>query len=41
MDETPPREIPAVNSELQWQDVMLPHSVSETDLDTIIFSNLP
>jgi hypothetical protein len=30
----------AISSDLRWQDVTLPASVSETDLDAIIFSVL-
>ena len=30
----------AINSDLRWEDVTLPASVSETDLDTIMFSVL-
>jgi hypothetical protein len=41
MDEAqPPREETAINSDLRWEDVTLPASVSEADLDTIIFSAL-
>jgi Protein of unknown function len=31
-------EIPEINSELRWNEVRLPSSVSETDLDGIILS---
>ncbi len=40
MDEGPPNELPTVSSELRWQDVTLPGSISEADLDAIIFSML-
>jgi Protein of unknown function len=40
MDEIPPGEIPTVSSTLRWQDVTLPNSVSEANLDAIIFSIL-
>ena len=33
-------EIPGISSELRWQDVTLPRSTSEADLDAIIFSML-
>lgn len=39
-DLQPPPEPPTISSELQWQDVALPASVSETELDQIIFSVL-
>jgi hypothetical protein len=31
-------EIPQINSELRWDEVRLPASVSETDLDGMLFS---
>lgn len=41
MDKARPlREETAINSDLRWEDVTLPPSVSEADLDTIIFSVL-
>jgi hypothetical protein len=41
MDKARPlREETAIDSDLRWEDVTLPASVSETDLDTIIFSQL-
>jgi hypothetical protein len=36
----PPAKPPTISSDLRWQDVTLPKSVSEADLDTIIFSIL-
>ena len=33
-------EIPQIDSELQWDEVRLPQSVSETDLDGMLFSVL-
>jgi hypothetical protein len=41
-DLEPPRstEVPTINSELQWDDVSLPPSVTERDLDEMIFSVL-
>jgi hypothetical protein len=36
----PPHEVHATNSDLQWEDVTLPESVSEADIDAIIFSIL-
>jgi hypothetical protein len=36
----PPPERPTISSDLRWKDVKLPKSVSEADLDTIIFSIL-
>ena len=33
-------EIPEINSELRWDEVRLPPSVSETDLDGMLFSVL-
>ena len=33
-------EIPEINSELRWAEVRLPPSVSETDLDGMLFSLL-
>ena len=36
----PPPERPTISSDLRWKDVTLPKSVSEADLDTIIFSIL-
>jgi len=38
MDETPFDEIPVISSTLRWEDVSLPASVSEADLDGIILS---
>ena len=41
MDKARPlEEETAINSDLRWEDVTLPASVSEADLDTIIFSVL-
>ncbi len=34
------REIPTISSELRWEEVTLPPSVSEADLDRIIFAEL-
>jgi uncharacterized protein DUF3658 len=36
----PPAVPPTINSDLRWKDVTLPKSVSEADLDAIIFSIL-
>jgi Protein of unknown function len=36
----PPAPRPTINSDLRWKDVTLPKSVSEADLDAIIFSIL-
>jgi Protein of unknown function len=36
----PPPERPTISSDLRWKDVTLAKSVSETDLDAIIFSIL-
>jgi hypothetical protein len=36
----PPGEPPTITSDLRWEDVTLPESVSEADLDTTIFSVL-
>ena len=36
----PAGEAPAIRSDLQWKDVTLPESVSEANLDAIIFSIL-
>jgi hypothetical protein len=36
----PPPERPTISSDLRWKDVTLPKSVSEADLDAIIFSML-
>jgi hypothetical protein len=36
----PPNEKPAISSLLRWEDVSLPPSVSEADLDAIIFAEL-
>jgi hypothetical protein len=36
----PPPEPPTISSDLDWKDVTLPKSVSEADLDAIIFSFL-
>src|SRR5947208_204907 len=33
----PPAEPPSINSVLRWDDVALPESVSEADLDSMIF----
>jgi len=38
--EPPPREIPTISSELRWEEVTLPPSVSEADIDRIIFAEL-
>jgi Protein of unknown function len=41
MDKARPlREETAINSELRWEDVTLPESVSKADLDAVIFSVL-
>jgi hypothetical protein len=34
------QEVPEISSPLRWEDVVLPESVSEADLDGIIFSKL-
>src|ERR1700751_1600801 len=31
-------EVPRINSELRWDQVRLPKSISETDIDAVIFS---
>jgi len=36
----PTREIPVINTVRRWEEIVLPESVSEGDLDTIIFSTL-
>jgi hypothetical protein len=36
----PPHEFPTISTSLLWKNVKLPKSVSEADLDTIIFSVL-
>jgi hypothetical protein len=36
----PPGEIPVISSLLRWEDVSLPPSVSEADLDAIILAEL-
>jgi len=36
----PPTERPVISSVLRWDDIVLPKSVSEADLDSIIFSAL-
>ena len=36
----PPREIPVIDTVRRWEEIVLPESVSESDLDTIIFSAL-
>jgi hypothetical protein len=36
----PTREIPEINTVRRWEEIVLPESVSENDLDTIIFSFL-
>jgi hypothetical protein len=36
----PPQEEPEISSPLRWADVILPASVTEADLDRIIFSKL-
>jgi len=36
----PPAETPVISSLLRWEDVSLPPSVSEADLDAIIFAEL-
>src|SRR5450755_1514522 len=33
-----PEEQPEISSDLQWEDVTLPDSLSEADLDSVIFS---
>jgi Protein of unknown function len=40
MDKTPFEEIPVISSTLRWEDVLLPTSVSEADLDQIIFAEM-
>jgi hypothetical protein len=39
-DLEPPGEVPTINSELEWDDVELPSSVTESDLDEMILSLL-
>ena len=39
-DLRPPSEEPVLDSELRWENVVLPASVSEADLDQLIFSAL-
>jgi hypothetical protein len=34
----PPREIPTINSTLRWEEVDLAPSITESDLDEVIFS---
>jgi Protein of unknown function len=36
----PSQEVPEISSLLRWEDVVLPESVSEADLDRIIFSKM-
>ena len=38
MDKTPSNEIPTISSTLRWEEVSLPDSISEADLDQLIFS---
>jgi hypothetical protein len=38
MDKTPSNEIPAISSTLRWEEASLPDSISEADLDQLIFS---
>jgi hypothetical protein len=38
MNEKPSDEIPEIDCTLRWEEVSLPPSVSEADLDRIIFS---
>jgi len=38
--EPPPTEVPTIDSELRWDQVCLPASVTEPDLDKMIFSLL-
>jgi Protein of unknown function len=38
MDKTPFDEPPAISSTLRWEEVSLPASISEADIDRIIFS---
>jgi len=38
MDKTPFEEIPVISSTLRWEEVSLPASISEADLDQIIFA---
>ncbi len=38
MDKTQAGEPSTISSDLRWEDVLLPSSVSEVDLDAIIFS---
>ena len=38
MDKTPYKELPVIASTLGWDQVSLPASVSEADIDQIIFS---
>jgi hypothetical protein len=37
MGKTPFEEIPVISSTLRWEEVSLPASISEADLDQIIF----
>ena len=38
MDKTPYNEPPVISSTLRWEEVSLPASISEADIDQIIFS---
>jgi hypothetical protein len=38
MDKTPFEEVPVISSTLRWEEVSLPASISEADLDQIIFA---
>ena len=38
MDKIPFEEIPVISSMLRWEEVSLPASISEADLDQIIFA---
>ena len=40
MDRNQANEIPTVSSTLRWEDVRLPSSITEADIDGIIFSCL-
>ena len=38
MHKTPSNEFPAISSTLRWEEVSLPDSISEAELDQLIFS---
>jgi len=38
MHKTPSNEIPAISSTLRWEEVSLPDSISEAELDQLVFS---